>query len=199
MEEETKAPETQEPEVQTGAPAAENAGGDEQQQQPTGKYTDDDVNSIVLKKESKILKKLGVESLDDAVASIAEYRKFKESQETEEEKANREKGALEREKERADNAEMELASYKERDKVLQAGVSKEFQSFVAFEAKKLVTDDVDFDAALKKFLTEHPAYTAPADTMRPTVTTGTTTTGITVNELQAIKDKKYGNNPYYKK
>lgn len=56
--------------------------------------------------------------------------------------------------------ESENAQYKNRAAVSAAGVVSTFTDFVAYEAAKLVNDDMDFSAALTKYLEKNPQYKA---------------------------------------
>jgi len=67
----------------------------------------------------------------------------------------------------AAEAQAEVAKYKQAEAVRKAGVTEKFVGYVGFEAGQVaIAENIDFDAALKKFLEANKEYT-PADADPP--------------------------------
>lgn len=145
-------------------------------------FTQDEVNTIVQDRLDKLKKKMpSKEELD-------EFNTWKESQKTESEKS------LEKDK-RIEELELELLKVKNENLISDAKVSPEFKEFVFSEVSQI---EGEFKDNLKAYLDNHKQYLIKEE---PVKTTGYSQniTNPTVSEEKAYLDKKYANNPYYKK
>jgi hypothetical protein len=114
-------------------------------------------------------------------------------------KKDAEKTDAQRATERAEKAESELTSLKNKNQVLAAGVQSDFAEFVAFQVNKTVTSTTDFPAALKTFLEANPKYLTAADGQQPGAGGYRQGSNSGASTDQQYLDKKYKNNPFYKK
>ena len=152
-------------------------------EKPEKTYTQAEYNALDKKLKAQYEKKY--EGID-----IAEYKEWKESQKTEAEKQSeilKENESL--------KAQLRIAENK--SVVANAGVDSKFQKFVISEVSEL---EGEFEENLKQYLEENPQFITQKEEKKPT------TTGFSqqnskevVTEEQAYLDKKYANNPYYKK
>lgn len=118
------------------------------------------------------------------------FNEWKESQKTESEKM------IELTQQLAE-ANKQLNYANQQNVVANAGVDSKFQRFVHSEVSIL---DGDFQDNLTSYLKENPQYLAQKQETKP-ITTGfaQNRTNVVANENQAYLDKKYANNPFYKK
>lgn len=121
---------------------------------------------------------------------MKKYKEWEESQKTNEEKY----ADILKENEKLKN---DLAYAENKSVVANAGVDSKFQKFVLSEVSLM---DGDFEENLKNYLKENSQYLVNNETKTPN------STGIpqnnankSVSDKQAYLDKKYANNPYYKK
>ena len=146
-------------------------------------FTQEEVNAMILKAENKITKKY--EGVD-----LKAYKEWEESQKTEAEKQSeiiKENESLKTQLREAENKTV----------VANAGVDSKFQRFVISEVSN---QEGEFEDNLKSYLKDNPQFLIQKEEKKPT-TTGfsQTTANESVSEEKAYLDKKYANNPYYKK
>lgn len=118
------------------------------------------------------------------------FNEWKESQKTESEKM------LELTQKLAEtNKQLNYAN--QQNVVANAGVDSKFQRFVHSEVSQL---EGDFENNLTSYLKDNPHFLVQKQETKPT-TTGfaQNRANVVVSENQAYLDKKYANNPYYKK
>jgi len=156
--------------------------------QTTGKsepktFTQEEVNAMILKAESKLTKKY--EGVD-----LKAYKEWEESKKTEAEKQQE----IIKENE---TLKMQLREAENKTVVANAGVDSKFQRFVISEVSN---QEGDFEDNLKTYLKDNPQFLFQKEEKK-TTTTGfsQTNTNESVSEEKAYLDKKYANNPYYKK
>ena len=118
------------------------------------------------------------------------FNEWKESQKTEAEKQSemiKENESLKAQLREAENKSV----------VANAGVDSKFQRFVISEVSNL---EGEFEDNLKNYLKENPQFLFQKEEKK-TTTTGfsQTSTNQSISEEKAYLDKKYANNPYYKK
>lgn len=118
------------------------------------------------------------------------FNEWKESQKTEAEKQSeiiKENESLKAQLREAENKSV----------VANAGVDSKFQRFVISEVSN---QEGEFEDNLKSYLKDNPQFLIQKEEKKPT-TTGfsQTTANESVSEEKAYLDKKYANNPYYKK
>lgn len=128
----------------------------------------------------------GMPSKEDLKA----FNEWKESQKTESEKM------IELTQQLAEaNKKLDYAN--QQNVVANAGVDSKFQRFVHSEVSIL---EGDFQDNLTNYLKENPQYlTQKPETKPQTTGFAQNRTNVVSNENQAYLDKKYANNPYYKK
>ena len=117
---------------------------------------------------------------------LKEFNEWKESQKTEAEKS------IEKDNKIA-SLEAELVREKNINVVANADVDPRYQKFVLAEVSQI---EGEFKENLEEYLKNNPQYVPP----KPT-TTGLAQSGTNkqISEEQAYLDKKYANNPFYKK
>lgn len=145
-------------------------------------FTQDEVNTIVQERLDRLKKKMpSKEELD-------EFNNWRESQKTESEKS------LEKDK-RIEELELELLKVRNENLISESKVSPEFKEFVFSEVSQI---DGEFKDNLKAYLDNHKQFLIKEE---PVKTTGYSQniTNIQVSEEKAYLDRKYANNPYYKK
>lgn len=141
-------------------------------------FTQDEVNEMIKTRLKNMPSK----------EEIEEYKSWKESQKTPDEiqtELNQKISTLEN----------DYSSLKEQNLILKSGVTDiEDVEYIQFKVSKL---DGNFEDNLKKYLEENPKFTKKEEPK----TTGFSqnVTNIRVSEEKSYLDKKYGNNPYYKK
>lgn len=84
------------------------------------------------------------------------FKDWQEAQKTPEQKENEELLKL---KQEAESYKAKAMAYENEKTVIKSGVSTDFAEFVAYQAGKSVTDEVDFGTALKAYLVANPQYT----------------------------------------
>ncbi len=147
-------------------------------------FTQDEVNTIVQERLDKFKKKMpSKEELD-------EFNTWKESQKTESEKS------LEKDKE-IEELKLELLKAKNENLISESKVSPEFKEFVFSEVSQI---EGEFKDNLKAYLDNHKQYLIKEEPVKTTTTGYSQNVANTpVSEEKAYLDKKYANNPYYKK
>lgn len=90
---------------------------------------------------------------------LDEFRKWKDSQKTPEQKESEE---LQRLRNESAEKDAKLLAYEHKEVATKAGIAPEFADFVVFEAGKGVTETIDFDTALAAYLKANPQYKGTA-------------------------------------
>lgn len=146
-------------------------------------FTQEEVNAMVLKEVNKATKKY--EGVD-----LKKYKEWEDQNKTNEEKY----ADILKENEKLKN---DLAYAENKSVVANAGVDSKFQKFVLSEVSAL---DGDFETNLKEYLKNNSQYLVNNENKNQN-STGLPQNGTNkpVSEKQAYLDKKYANNPYYKK
>ena len=118
---------------------------------------------------------------------LDEFAKWKESNKSAEDKY------LEAQKE-IDTLKTQINEYEKREVVANADVDSRFQKFVVSEVSQM---EGVFEDNLKKYLEDNPQYKFQE---KKSITTGLSQkTNEMIDENKAYLDRKYANNPYYKK
>lgn len=120
---------------------------------------------------------------------LKQFNEWKESQKTEAEKQSeilKENETLKAQLREAENKSV----------VANAGVDSKFQKFVISEVSQM---EGDFGDNLTNYLKDNPQYLFQKEEKKPTTTGFSQTTNPSVSEEKTYLDKKYANNPYYKK
>ncbi len=143
-------------------------------------FTQEEVNAMILKETSKINKKY--EGVD-----LEKYKKWEESQKTESEKHQEQLNKL-------NTIEKENLELKQINAVYGKGIAdKDEAEFIQFKVSRM---EGNFEENLEKYFKDHPVKKE-----EPKKSTGFSQkmANESVSEEKAYLDKKYANNPYYKK
>lgn len=145
-------------------------------------FTQDEVNTIVQERLDKFKKKM------PSKEELEAFNSWKESQKTESEKA------LEKDQ-RIEELERELLKAKNENLISESKVNPEFREFVFSEVSQM---EGEFKDNLSAYLDNHKQYLEKEE---PVKTTGYSQNiaNTTISQEKAYLDKKYANNPYYKK
>lgn len=155
-----------------------------QTEQQEKKFTQAEFNEAL--KNEVARKTKGLPSKEE----LKEFNDWKESQKTESEKM------VELAQQLAEaNKKLDYAN--QQNVVANAGVDSKFQKFVHSEVSQI---EGSFEDNLTNYLKDNPQYLIQKEEKKP-ATTGFSqnTANVAVNDNQAYLDKKYANNPYYKK
>ena len=118
---------------------------------------------------------------------LEEFNKWKESNKSAEDKY------LEAQKE-IDTLKQTINEYEKKEVVANADVDSRFQKFVVSEVSQM---EGVFEDNLKKYLEDNPQY--KFQEKKPITTGISQKANEVVDENKQYLDRKYGNNPYYKK
>lgn len=143
-------------------------------------FTQEQVNAMLAKEKNKMPSK----------EELKAFNEWKESQKTAEEKQKEEIVARQ-------NLETENNFQSQMIEIMKKGVSYDDAEFIQFKISKM---EGDFSDNLDDFLSKNTKYTTKEEEKKPT-TTGFSQNNANqvVSEGKAYLDKKYANNPYYKK
>ena len=146
-------------------------------------FTQEEVNAMVLKEVNKATKKY--EGVD-----LKKYKEWEDQNKTNEEKY----ADIVKENQKLKN---DLAYAENKSVVANAGVDSKFQKFVLSEVSAM---ECDFENNLKDYLKNNSQYLANGENKNSSSTgLPQNNTNKPVSDKQAYLDKKYANNPYYKK
>jgi len=170
--------------VKTEVPVTQPGGKTEVNNQGQGSqgprtFTQEEVNAMLAKERKNLPTEEELKTFND----------WKEAQKTEEQKRQEEFA-------KAQKVQQENEAKGQMLEIMKKGVDFEKAEFIQFKLSKM---DGDFTENLENYLREHPIV----DTQRETkpATTGFSQNRVTVvtNPDKEYMDKKYANNPYYKK
>lgn len=173
---------------------ATGADADEKPEEKT--FKQEDVNNIAARESKKatekLLKDLGIEDFDNAKDGMAKFRKWQESQKTEQEKQDELLKGLEKDKA---TLAIENSTLKAQVAAMKQGVKGESVEDVVALADRLVSDEVDIDQAIKQVIEKYPHFTTEEvneeeDEGKPKFTTKQTNTP-TDNDPFKAKLAKY--------
>lgn len=145
-------------------------------------FTQEEVNAMILKAENKINKKY--EGVD-----LKAYNEWQESQKTEAEKQSE----ILKENE---TLKARLLEAENKSVVANAGVDSKFQKFVMSEVSQM---EGEFGDNLSTYLKDNPQYLFQKEEKKTTTGFSQNQANPSVSEEKSYLDKKYANNPYYKK
>lgn len=166
-------------------PQTEGTGTEPVKKAEKNNFTQEEVNAMILKEVNKVIKKY--EGVD-----LKKYKEWEDQNKTNEEKY----ADIVKENEKLKN---DLAYAENKSVVANAGVDSKFQKFVLSEISDL---DGDFKENLTNYLKDNPQYLVNKDNSnKSNKSTGIFQNGANkgVSEEKAYLDKKYANNPYYKR
>ncbi|EJQ77805.1 hypothetical protein [Bacillus toyonensis] len=168
----TPAPEGGEPNVAT--PETTPPTTQEPPAQPPVTFTQEQMDEAKQQQEATLLKKLGVENLDQLKQSLKGWNEHQDSLKTEQEKTNEKLTTFETQLKEKDeslfNAQAQIAALK-----LDIKEEKNLNAVITL-AKTKVSDDVDITKAIEMVVEEFPHFKGvveePQGTPKPTFTTG---------------------------
>lgn len=142
-----------------GSGTGDDDGSDDNSKQKGKVYDQAEVNRIAAreakKAQEKLLKQLGVKDFKTAKDGLEQYKQHLESQKTDAQKAVEKAQELEK---NFNSISEENTNLKAQVATLKAGVKSEYVEDVVTLASKLISDDVDFDEAVKQVVTKYPHF-----------------------------------------
>lgn len=141
-------------------------------------FTQEEVNSMIAKERKKMPSK----------EELTEFKEWKENQKTNEEKY----AEILKDNEKL---KKDLAYSENKSVVANAGVDSKFQKFVLSEVSAM---EGDFEENLTKYLKDNSQYLNDNESTKSTGV-NQNKANIPISEKKAYLDKKYADNPYYKK
>lgn len=144
----------------------------------TKTFTQEELNSAI--KDRLAREKKGLPTKEE----LKDYKDWKETQKTEEQKVNEKITAAEQARLDAVN---ESSSLKAQVACLKQGVLADNIDDVTVLAQRLVTEDLNIDEAIKQVVKKYPQFATIATTAKPSVTTGSQTTQTTSTDNTALR------------
>jgi hypothetical protein len=145
-----------------------------------------EVKMVPLEKAQEMVNKALAKNLPPK-EEMEKYKEWKESQKTEAERQEQQRQELE-------SLRQEKLTTQRENIILKKGVPSDDSDYVLFKVAKM---DGDFEENLDNFLKINPKFITKGETKMTTGFKQTVTTPKT--EREEHLDKKYGDNPYYKK
>ena len=143
-------------------------------------FTQAEVDALIAKRLDRATK--GMPSKEE----LSEFKAWKDSQQTEEEKWNN----LTKERDTANNRigelEAEIEQLKRQNYVLGKGATGENAEFALFKAAKMVNENTTFEQAIDAILAEQPAAKPSFDWAAPLTSSKA---AMSKTEIMAIKDR----------
>ena len=166
------APEGGEPNVAT--PETVPPTNPEPPEEPPVTFTQEQLEEAKQQQEAALLKKLGVENLDQLKQSLKGWNEYQESQKTEQEKTNEKLTAFETQLQEKNES---LFNLQAENAAIKSGITEEKNlNAVITLAKTKVSDDIDITKAIEMVVEEFPHFKGvveePQGTPKPTFTTG---------------------------
>lgn len=142
--------------------------------QPPVTFTQDQLEEAKQQQEAALLKKLGVENLDQLKQTVKGWNEYQESQKTEQEKTNEKLTAFETQLQEKNES---LFNLQAENAAIKSGITEEKNlNAVITLAKTKVSDDIDITKAIEMVVEEFPHFKGvveePQGTPKPTFTTG---------------------------
>lgn len=143
-------------------------------------FTQEEVNAMLAREKKKM----------PTAEEMKAFKDWQESQKTEEQKRQEEMVRMQN-LQNDNNSQSQIIS------IMRNGIDYETAEFIQFKLSKM---DGDFDTNLETYLAENKDKFTKEETKKP-VTTGfsQSKTNIGTDANKDYLDKKYANNPYYKK
>lgn len=142
--------------------------------EPPVTFTQEQLEEAKLQQEAALLKKLGVENLDQLKQTVKGWNEYQESQKTEQEKTNEKLTTFETQLQEKNES---LFNLQAENAAIKSGITEEKNlNAVITLAKTKVSDDVDITKAIEMVVEEFPHFKGvveePQGTPKPTFTTG---------------------------
>ncbi|QIW21324.1 hypothetical protein [Bacillus thuringiensis] len=142
--------------------------------EPPITFTQEQLEEAKLQQEAALLKKLGVENLDQLKQTVKGWNEYQESQKTEQEKTNEKLTTFETQLQEKNES---LFNLQAENAAIKSGITEEKNlNAVITLAKTKVSDDIDITKAIEMVVEEFPHFKGvveePQGTQKPTFTTG---------------------------
>ncbi|MGI0534949.1 hypothetical protein KFD70_21915 [Bacillus pfraonensis] len=142
--------------------------------QPPVTFTQEQLEEAKQQQEAALLKKLGVDNLDQLKQTVKGWNEYQESQKTEQEKTNEKLTAFETQLQEKNES---LFNLQAENAAIKSGITEEKNlNAVITLAKTKVSDDIDITKAIEMVVEEFPHFKGvveePQGTPKPTFTTG---------------------------
>ena len=142
--------------------------------EPPVTFTQEQLEEAKQQQEAALLKKLGVENLEQLKQSLKGWNEYQESQKTEQEKTNEKLTAFETQLQEKNES---LFNLQAENAAIKSGITEEKNlNAVITLAKTKVSDDIDITKAIEMVVEEFPHFKGvveePQGTPKPTFTTG---------------------------
>ena len=142
--------------------------------EPPVTFTQEQLEEAKQQQEAALLKKLGVENLDQLKQSLKGWNEYQGSQKTEQEKTNEKLTAFETQLQEKNES---LFNLQAENAAIKSGITEEKNlNAVITLAKTKVSDDIDITKAIEMVVEEFPHFKGvveePQGTPKPTFTTG---------------------------
>lgn len=142
--------------------------------EPPVTFTQEQLEEAKQQQEAALLKKLGVENLDQLKQTVKGWNEYQESQKTEQEKTNEKLTAFETQLQEKNES---LFNLQAENAAIKSGITEEKNlNAVITLAKTKVSDDIDITKAIEMVVEEFPHFKGvveePQGTPKPTFTTG---------------------------
>ncbi|PGY99981.1 hypothetical protein [Bacillus thuringiensis] len=143
-------------------------------QEPTVTFTQEQMDEAKQQQEAALLKKLGVDNLDQLKQSLKGWNEHQDSLKTEQEKTNEKLTAFETQLQEKNES---LFNLQAENAAIKSGITEEKNlNAVITLAKTKVSDDVDITKAIEMVVEEFPHFKGvveePQGAPKPTFTTG---------------------------
>ncbi|MES9781147.1 hypothetical protein ABWK43_09730 [Bacillus thuringiensis] len=143
-------------------------------QEPPVTFTQEQMDEVKQQQEAALLKKLGVDNLDQLKQSLKGWNEHQDSLKTEQEKTNEKLTAFETQLQEKNES---LFNLQAENAAIKSGITEEKNlNAVITLAKTKVSDDVDITKAIEMVVEEFPHFKGvveePQGTPKPTFTTG---------------------------
>ncbi|TBX83980.1 hypothetical protein E0M29_28205 [Bacillus cereus] len=142
--------------------------------EPPVTFTQEQMEEAKQQQEAALLKKLGVENLDQLKQSLKGWNEYQESQKTEQEKTNEKLTTFETQLQEKNES---LFNLQAENAAIKSGITEEKNlNAVITLAKTKVSDDIDITKAIEMVVEEFPHFKGvveePQGARKPTFTTG---------------------------
>ncbi|HDR8155547.1 TPA: hypothetical protein QC057_004576 [Bacillus cereus] len=142
--------------------------------EPPVTFTQEQLEEAKQQQEAALLKKLGVENLDQLKQTVKGWNEYQESQKTEQEKTNEKLTAFETQLQEKNES---LFNLQAENAAIKSGITEEKNlNAVITLAKTKVSDDIDITKAIEMVVEEFPHFKGvveePPESPKPTFTTG---------------------------
>ncbi|MCU5058909.1 hypothetical protein OB978_24535 [Bacillus cereus] len=142
--------------------------------EPPVTFTQEQLEEAKQQQEAALLKKLGVENLDQLKQTVKGWNEYQESQKTEQEKTNEKLTVFETQLQEKNES---LFNLQAENAAIKSGITEEKNlNAVITLAKTKVSDDIDITKAIEMVVEEFPHFKGvveePQGTPKPTFTTG---------------------------